>query len=78
MSAIESIKAILRSDYESMLFSRRSGNTLSNTRAEAAGGIDDKCGLTSKKDYLDLSPFLTQTVKTQNPFKGELSHGDIA
>ena len=23
---------------------------------------------------LDLSPFLTQAVKTQNPFKGELSH----
>ena len=24
---------------------------------------------------MDLSPFLTQPVKTQNPFKGELSHG---
>jgi len=27
---------------------------------------------------LDLPPFLTQPVKTQNPFKGELSHGVIA
>jgi hypothetical protein len=26
---------------------------------------------------LDLSPFLTQPVKTQNPFKGELSHGVV-
>ncbi len=26
---------------------------------------------------VDLPPFLTQTVKTQNPFKGELSHGVI-
>src|ERR1035441_1879352 len=25
---------------------------------------------------LDLSPFLTQSVKTQNPLNGELSHGD--
>ena len=24
---------------------------------------------------LDLPPVLTQAVKTQNPFKGELSHG---
>jgi hypothetical protein len=33
------------------------------------------------KEYeraLDLPPFLTQPVKTQNPFKGELSHGVIA
>jgi hypothetical protein len=27
------------------------------------------------REELDLPPFLTQTVKTQNPFKGELSHG---
>jgi hypothetical protein len=27
---------------------------------------------------LDLPPVLTQTVKTQNPFKGELSHGVVA
>jgi hypothetical protein len=26
---------------------------------------------------LDLPPFLTQAVKTQNPFKGELSHGVV-
>ena len=26
---------------------------------------------------LDLPPFLTQPVKTQNPFKGELSHGVV-
>jgi TrwC relaxase len=26
---------------------------------------------------VDLSPFLTQAVKTQNPFKGELSHGVV-
>jgi AbiV family abortive infection protein len=26
---------------------------------------------------LDLPPFLTQPVKTQNPFKGELSHGIV-
>src|SRR5260370_9519786 len=26
---------------------------------------------------LDLPPVLTQTVKTQNPFKGELSHGVV-
>ncbi len=29
------------------------------------------------KDRVDLSPFLTQAVKTQNPFKGELSHGVV-
>jgi hypothetical protein len=28
-------------------------------------------------DNLDLSPFLTQPVKTQNPSKGELSHGVV-
>jgi transposase len=27
---------------------------------------------------MDLPPFLTQPVKAQNPFKGELSHGVIA
>lgn len=27
--------------------------------------------------WLDLPPFLTQAVKTQNPFKGELSHGVV-
>src|ERR1017187_2966967 len=27
---------------------------------------------------LDLSPFLTQSVKTQNPLNGELSHGDLS
>jgi hypothetical protein len=27
---------------------------------------------------LDLSPFLTQPVKTQNPSKGELSYGVVA
>jgi hypothetical protein len=27
---------------------------------------------------VDLPPFLTQPIKTQNPFKGELSHGVIA
>jgi transposase-like protein len=26
---------------------------------------------------MDLSPFLTQAVKTQNPFKGELGHGVV-
>ena len=26
---------------------------------------------------VDLPPFLTQPVKTQNPFKGELSHGVV-
>src|ERR1017187_6833445 len=26
---------------------------------------------------VDLPPFLTQGVKTQNPFKGELSHGIV-
>src|SRR5450755_1200006 len=26
---------------------------------------------------VDLSPFLRQAVKTQNPFKGELSHGIV-
>ena len=26
---------------------------------------------------MDLSPFLTQTVKTQNPLNGELSHGIV-
>src|SRR5579864_1283028 len=26
---------------------------------------------------MDLSPFLRQPVKTQNPFKGELSHGIV-
>src|ERR1700693_275142 len=29
------------------------------------------------KSILDLSPVLTQPVKTQNPFKGELSHGIV-
>ncbi len=28
-------------------------------------------------EKLDLSPFLTQAAKTQNPFKGELSHGVV-
>ena len=27
---------------------------------------------------MDLPPFLTQTVKTQNPSNGELSHGVVA
>ena len=27
---------------------------------------------------VDLSPFLTQTVKTQNPMNGELSPGSVA
>src|SRR6266852_8824417 len=27
--------------------------------------------------WVDLPPFLTQPVKTQNPFKGELSHGIV-
>jgi hypothetical protein len=26
---------------------------------------------------MDLPPFLTQTVKTQNPSNGELSHGVV-
>jgi hypothetical protein len=29
------------------------------------------------KGNMDLSPFLTQTVKTQNPMNGELSHGSV-
>ena len=28
--------------------------------------------------YLDLPPFLTQTVKAQNPLNGELSHGIVS
>ena len=28
-------------------------------------------------DFLDLPPFLTQMVKTQNPLNGELSHGVV-
>jgi hypothetical protein len=28
-------------------------------------------------ERMDLSPFLTQPVKTQNPSKGELSHGVV-
>ena len=36
-------------------------------------------GLSPYYDLIvDLPPFLTQPVKTQNPFKGELSHGVIA
>ena len=31
----------------------------------------------SSRVVLDLPPFLTQAVKTQNPFKGELSHGVV-
>lgn len=31
----------------------------------------------SSARILDLSPFLTQTVKTQNPLNGELSHGSV-
>jgi TPR repeat protein len=31
----------------------------------------------ASKDLVDLSPFLTQPVKTQNPSKGELSHGVV-
>src|SRR5579871_3576939 len=34
-------------------------------------------GIRDCSDTLDLSPFLTQAVKTQNPFKGELSHGVV-
>ena len=33
---------------------------------------DIECSL-----QVDLPPFLTQSVKTQNPFKGELSHGVV-
>src|SRR5713101_7485822 len=29
------------------------------------------------RTQLPLPPFLTQPVKTQNPFKGELSHGIV-
>lgn len=34
--------------------------------------------LEALRQGMDLPPFLTQPVKTQNPFKGELSHGFVA
>jgi hypothetical protein len=37
---------------------------------KAAGGY--------QRELLNLPPVLTQTVKTQNPFKGELSHGVVS
>src|ERR1700693_4606729 len=44
----------------------------------ALDGLDPSLRLAiTLRVTLDLSPFLTQAVKTQNPFKGELSHGIV-
>src|ERR1019366_7560078 len=44
------------------------------TRQSSSGTlVGNQCGC-----GLDLSPFLTQSVKTQNPLNGELSHGDLS
>src|ERR1019366_427372 len=62
--------------------------TVSSSRVQRSGGrcaVGELANLVSivaketqaDKSSLDLSPFLTQPVKTQNPFKGELSHGIV-
>jgi predicted transcriptional regulator len=45
---------------------------------DLARGLEGIAAAQSKSVELDLPPVLTQTVKTQNPFKGELSHGVVA
>src|ERR1700688_2594263 len=41
------------------------------------GSVNCRSEFPYLSDIVDLSPFLTQPVKTQNPFKGELSHGVV-
>jgi hypothetical protein len=41
------------------------------------GRPDQEVQVSPAGSTVDLPPFLTQAVKTQNPFKGELSHGIV-
>src|SRR5450432_4079009 len=63
----------------------RGASRLSTTIRMASSGSSEKSSMKTYRCFtpavskiaLDLSPFLRQAVKTQNPFKGELSHGIV-
>src|ERR1035438_1767761 len=59
----------------SMYFSDPMGNKVE----PAQYGIEHEAidGVHDVTTFVDLPPFLTQPVKTQNPSKGELSHGVV-
>jgi hypothetical protein len=57
------------------------GHLFPNSRETAAKKLQQAMFTGRKKGFgnsLDLPPFLTQTVKTQNSLNGELSHGIVS